>query len=52
MTINSEAVLRTRHRHGYQLADRSRSFPRYAIPEEFQRADPLPSQQLSLFAVG
>ncbi len=44
-------VLRTRYRHGYQLADRSRSFPRYPILEEFGEADPLPSKQLSLFGV-
>lgn len=42
-------VLRTRCRHAYQLADRSRSFPRYPILEEFQKAAPFPSRQLSLF---
>ena len=42
-------VLRTRYRHGYQLAGRSIGFPRYPIVEEFAAADSLPSQQLSLF---
>lgn len=43
-------VLRTRYRHGYQLADKSRSFPPYTILKEFKEASPLPSLQLSLFA--
>ena len=43
-------VLRTRYRHGYQLADKSRNFPHYPILEEFAAADSLPSKQLSLFA--
>ena len=44
-----KSVLRTRYRHGYQLVDRSRGFPHYAILEEFREASPLPSRQLTLF---
>lgn len=45
-----QQILRTRYRHGYQLADKSLRFPSYDILDHFQPATPLLSQQLSLFA--
>ena len=45
-----QQILRTRYRHGYQLADKSLQFPSYTILDKFPPSTPLLSQQLSLFA--